>query len=116
MRIIAITIDSANLSTKYLSAIKKYSGLGFNEVKNKIQNNNYLAETDGDYLDKLQELKSLIDDLTKSGASVKIFDSDPYAEGVTQFEEISYEEFINNINRLNEILEEIKDLDDELSK
>lgn len=115
MGIIAITIDSINPSTKYLSLIKRYSNLGLIDIREKIQNNNYLAETDGDDPDKLQELKSLIDELTKAGASVKIYDSDPYGEGITQLEEISYEEFINNINRLKEILEEIKDLDDELS-
>ncbi|WP_175073852.1 hypothetical protein [Terribacillus sp. AE2B 122] len=114
MGIIAITIDSIDPSTKYLSLIKRYSNLGLIDIRKKIQNNNYLAETDGDDPDKLQELKSLIDELTKAGASVKIYDSDPYGEGLKQFEEISYEEFINNINRLKEILEEIKDLDDEL--
>ena len=73
------------------------------------------AETDANDIDDMENLKGLVDNLLKLGAEVKIFDSDEYGEGIFDYQEISYGEFINNIDRLKEIMEELQDYDDALS-
>lgn len=45
----------------------------------------------------MEDLKELVDTLLKLGADVKIFDSDEYGEAIFDYQEISYDEFINNI-------------------
>jgi hypothetical protein len=47
--------------------------------------------------------------------TVKMFDSDEYGERIFDYQEISYDEFINNIDRLKEIMEELQDYNDALS-
>ncbi|MFS0636849.1 hypothetical protein AB1K84_13175 [Mesobacillus foraminis] len=74
-----------------------------------------IAETDANDPDDMPNFKKLVDDLIKLGATVKIYDSDEYGEGVFDYQEISHEEFINNIIRLQEILEELRDSDDNLA-
>nr|WP_282067611.1 hypothetical protein [Bacillus pumilus] len=46
---------------------------------------------------------------------MKIFDSDEYGEGIFNYQESSYDELINNIERLKEVMEELQDCDDAMS-
>ncbi|MCU5102062.1 hypothetical protein [Bacillus thuringiensis] len=108
----AIKISSNGLFSKYVVPLRKYTGLGITEIKNKIENKDFFAETDAN---DMENLKGLVDNLLKLGAEVKIFDSDEYGEGIFDYQEISYGEFINNIDRLKEIMEELQDYDDALS-
>ncbi|MEH6949675.1 hypothetical protein V7068_22060 [Bacillus sp. JJ634] len=112
---IAITISPNGEFNKYLVPLRKFTGLGITEIKNKIENIDFFAETDANDIDDMQNLKELVDNLLKLGAEVKIYDSDEYGEGIFDYQEISHEEFINNINRLKEIMEELQDYDDNLA-
>ncbi|MCE7036702.1 hypothetical protein [Bacillus cereus] len=111
----AIKISSNSLFSKCVVPLRKYTGLGITEIKNKIENKDFFAETDANDIDDMENLKGLVDNLLKLGAEVKIFDSDEYGEGIFDYQEISYGEFINNIDRLKEIMEELQDYDDALS-
>ncbi|HDR4364574.1 TPA: hypothetical protein ACKU3G_000949 [Bacillus cereus] len=86
----AITISSNGPFSKCVVPLRKYTGLGITEIKNKIENKDFFAETDAN-------------------------DIDEYGEGIFDYQEISYGEFINNIDRLKEIMEELQDYDDALS-
>ena len=97
------------------STIKKVHWFRNYRDKNKIENKRFFAETDANDIDDMENLKGLVDNLLKLGAEVKIFDSDEYGEGIFDYQEISYGEFINNIDRLKEIMEELQDYDDALS-
>lgn len=112
---IAIKISPNEELNKYLVPLRKFTGLGIAEVKNKIKNNGIFAETDANDIDAMQNLKVLVDNLVKLGAEVKIFDSDEHGKGIFDYQEISHEEFINNIIRLKEIMEELQDYDDKLA-
>lgn len=111
----AIKISSNGLFSKCVVPLRKYTSLGITEIKNKIENKDFFAETDANDIDDMENLKGLVDNLLKLGAEVKIFDSDEYGEGIFDYQEISYGEFINNIDRLKEIMEELQDYDDALS-
>ncbi|PJZ02044.1 hypothetical protein [Bacillus vallismortis] len=112
---IAIKISYNGSFNKCVVPLRKYTGLGITEIKNKIENKDFIAETDANDIDDLENLKGLIDNLLKLGADVKLFDSDEYGEGIFDYQEISYDEFINNIDRLKEIMEELQDYDDAIS-
>ena len=113
---IAIQIRCDDSFNNLVVPLRKYTGLGITDIKNKINNKDYLAETDGNDIDEMERLKGLIDSLMKLGAEVKIFDSDQYGEGIFDFQQITYEEFINSIDRLKEITEELQDFDDAVSE
>ncbi|SDN08713.1 hypothetical protein SAMN04488137_3447 [Fictibacillus solisalsi] len=115
MSTMAIKILPDGPVSKYIVPIRKSTGLGITDIKNKIENKDLLAETDADDIDEMENLKDLVDDLIKLGANVKIFDSDEFGQGTFNYQEISYEEFKNNIGRLKEILEELQDYDDAVS-
>jgi len=108
----AIKVSSNDIFSKCVVPIRKYTGLGITEIKNKIENKDFFAETDANDIDDMENLKGLVDNLLKLGAEVKIFDSDEYGEGVFNYQEIPFGEFINNIDRLREIMEELQDYDD----
>ena len=110
----AIKISSNGLFSKCVVPLRKYTGLGITEIKIKLKTKIF-AETDANDIDDMENLKGLVDNLLKLGAEVKIFDSDEYGEGIFDYQEISYGEFINNIDRLKEIMEELQDYDDALS-
>ena len=112
----AVRITQEGPANNLMVLLRKYNGLGLTEIKNIINNKDYLAETDGNDIDEMARLKGLIDGLMKLGAEVKIFDSDQYGEGIYNFQQISYEEFINSIDRLKEITEELQDFDDAVSE
>ncbi|WP_026593070.1 hypothetical protein [Bacillus sp. UNC437CL72CviS29] len=112
---IAIKISPNGPFNKYAVSLRKYTGLGVTEIKNKIENKDFFAETDANDIDDMENLKGLVDNLLKLGAEVKIFASDEYGEGIFNYQEISYDEFINNIDRLKEIMGELQDYDDALS-
>lgn len=84
-------------------------------MKSKIKNKDFFAETDANDIDNMENLKGLVDNLLKLNADVKIFDRDEYGERIFSYQEISYDEFINNIDRLKEIMEELQDIDDATS-
>ncbi|MDM5186303.1 hypothetical protein QUF99_02385 [Bacillus sp. DX4.1] len=63
----------------------------------------------------MENLKELVDNLLKLGAEVEIFDSDEYGKGVFDYQEISHQEFMNNIDQLKEIIEELQNYDDALA-
>lgn len=111
----AIKISSNDPIGKYIVPLRKYTGLGITEIKNKVENKDFCAETDANDIDDMENLKGLIDNLLTLGAEIKIFDSDEYGEGIFKYQEISYSEFINNIDRLKEIMEELQDYDDALT-
>ena len=81
-----------------------------------MENKDFFAETDANDIDNMEILKELVDHLLNLGAVVKIYDSDEYGEGIFDYQEIPYEEFINNIDRLKEIMEELQDYDDAMSE
>ncbi|SNT17291.1 hypothetical protein SAMN05444672_10859 [Bacillus sp. OK838] len=111
----AIKISTNAPFSKCVVPLRKYTGLGITDIKNKIENNDFFAETDSNDIDDMESLKGLVDNLLKLGSEVKIFDSDEYGEGIFDYQEISYDEFINNIDRLKEIMEELQDYNDALS-
>lgn len=113
---IAIKIRINNPFNKFVVPLRKYTGLGIADIKNKIENKDFFTETDANDLEDMEKLKRLVDILLNLGAEVSIFDSDEFGEGIFDYQEISYEEFINNLNRLKEIMEELKDHDDALSE
>ncbi|MED4839960.1 hypothetical protein P9695_06380 [Weizmannia sp. CD-2023] len=112
---IAIKLAADSQLSKYIIPLRKYTGLGISEIKSKIENNDLLAASDANNIDDMESLKSLVDILMKLGTEVKIFDSDKYGEGIFEYQEISYDEFTNNIERLKEISEELQDYDDAIS-
>ncbi|GAA0306161.1 hypothetical protein GGQ92_002889 [Gracilibacillus halotolerans] len=109
---IAINISPNSPFNKCILLLRRYTGLGITEIKSKIENKDFFAETDANDLDNMENLKELVDNLLKLNANLKIFDSNEYGEGIFNYQEISYNEFINNINRLKEIMEELQDYDD----
>ncbi|MBA4538842.1 hypothetical protein H1Z61_17365 [Bacillus aquiflavi] len=111
----AIKISSNGTFSKCVVPLRKYTCLGIAEIKNKIENKDFFAETDANDIDDMENLKGLVDNLLKLGAEVRIFDSDEYGEGIFDYQEISYDQFINNIDRLKEIMEELQDDDDAMS-
>lgn len=112
---IAIKISPNSPFSKCLVPLRKYTGLGINEIKSKIENKELFAETDANDIDNMENLKGLVDNLLMLDADVKIFDSDEHSEGIFNFQEIPYDQFINNIDRLKEIMEELQDYDDAMS-
>ncbi|MDM5201094.1 hypothetical protein QUF79_24015 [Fictibacillus enclensis] len=100
---------------KYIVPIRKLTGLGNTDIKTKIENNDFFAETDADDMVEMEGLKGLVESLIKLGANVKIFDSYEFSQGTFNYQEISYKEFNNNIGRLKEITEELQDYDDAVS-
>lgn len=112
---IAIKVSTNSPFSKCVVPIRKYTGLGIKEIKSKIENSDFFADTDANDIDNMENLKGLVDNLLKINADVKIFDSDEYGEGIFNYQEISYDEFINNIERLKEITEELQDYDDAIS-
>lgn len=111
----AIKISTTGPLIKCVLPLRKYTGLGITDIKNKIKNKEFFAKTDANDIDDMENLKGLVDNLLKLGAEVKIFDSDEYREGIFDYQEISYDEFNNNIDRLKEIMEELQDYNDALS-
>ncbi|MEY8755740.1 hypothetical protein AB9M93_14865 [Peribacillus frigoritolerans] len=111
----AIKITTNGSVSECVVPLRKYTGLAITDIKNKIENIDFFAETDANDIDDMENLKGLVDNLMKLGAEVKIFDSDEYIEGIFDYQEISYDEFINNIDRLKEIMEELQDYNDALS-
>ncbi|MEW6980976.1 hypothetical protein QQS15_18135 [Bacillus pumilus] len=113
---LAIKISPQGPTNKLVVPLRKYTGLGITEIKDKMENKDFFAETDANDIDNMEILKELVDHLLNLGAVVNIYDSDEYGEGVFDYQEISYEEFINNIDRLKEIMEELQDYDDAMSE
>lgn len=112
---IAIKISSKDPINKYVLPLRKYTGLGITDIKSGIENKDFFSETDANDIDSMESLKELVDALLNLGADVKIFDSDEYGEGIFNYQEISYDELINSIERLKEIMEELRDYDDAIS-
>ncbi|NPC91701.1 hypothetical protein HOO54_05480 [Bacillus sp. WMMC1349] len=112
---ICMKIIPDNKLNKYAVPLRKYTNLGISQIKNKIEHNEVLAETHAKDFDELEKLKELINKLLDLGAKVKIFDNDIYGERDYNYQEISYEEFNNTINRLKEIAEDLQDYDDAIS-
>lgn len=112
---IAIKVSPNSPFIKCVVPLREYTGLGINEIKSNIETKGFLAETDANDFDNMESLKGLVDTLLKLDADVKIFDSDKYGEGIFDYQEISYDEFINSIDRLKEIMEELQDYDDAMS-
>ncbi|MDG5471400.1 hypothetical protein P6709_06545 [Jeotgalibacillus sp. ET6] len=112
---IAINISSNSPFNMCIQPLRRYTGLGITEIKSKIENKDFFAETDANDLDNMENLKELVDNLLKLNADVKIFDNDEYGEGIFNYQEISYNEFINNIDRLKDINEELQDYNDATS-
>lgn len=108
---IAIKISFMGPIIKCAAPLRNYTGLGIAEIKNKIENKNFFAETDTNDIDEMEKLKGLVDNLLKLGADVNIFDSDICG---VDYQDISYNEFKNNIERLKEIKEELQNYDDVL--
>jgi hypothetical protein len=112
---LAIKISTNRPFNKCVVHLRVYTGLGITDIKSIIENKDFLAETDANDIDEMEKLRELVDNLLKSGAEVKLFDSDKFGERIFDYQEISYDEFINNIDRLKEIMEELQDFDDALS-
>ncbi|MDM5155476.1 hypothetical protein QUF88_17210 [Bacillus sp. DX1.1] len=112
---VAIRISPNGSLNKYIVLLRKYTSLGITEIKNKIENKDFFAETDANDTDEMEDLKELVDNLLKLGAEVEIFDSDEYSKGVFDYQEISHQEFMNNIDQLKEIIEELQNYDDALA-
>ncbi|MGE7184015.1 hypothetical protein ACQKKK_08410 [Peribacillus sp. NPDC006672] len=111
----AIKISTNGPFSKCVVPLRKYTGLGITDIKNKIENKDFIAETDADDIDNLENLKGVVDNLLKLGAEVRIFESDEFGEGIFNYQDISYDEFINNIDRFKKIMEELQDYNDVLS-
>lgn len=111
---IAIKISPNDALHTYIVPLRKYTNLGITDIKNKIENEDCFAETDANDIDDMQNLKGLVDNLLKLGAKVKLFESDEYGDGIFDYQEISHQEFMNHMNRLKEIMEELQDYDDAL--
>lgn len=112
---VAIKISPNGALHTYIVPLRKYTGLGITDIKNKIENEDCFAETDANDIDDMQKLKGLVDNLLNLGAKVKLFESDEYGEGIFDYQEISHQVFINHINRLKEIMKELRDYDDALA-
>ncbi|WP_035431936.1 hypothetical protein [Bacillus sp. UNC322MFChir4.1] len=112
---IAIKISHNDALHTYIVPLRKYTGLGITDIKNKIENEECFAKTDANDIDDMQNLKGLVDNLLKLGTKVKIFESDECGEGSFDYQEISHQEFMNHMNRLKEIMEELQDYDDALA-
>lgn len=95
--------------------LRKHTDLSITDIKHKIENKDFFAETNANDIDDMEELKVLVDHLLKLGAEVNIFDSNKYGEMVFEYQEISYDEFIHTIDRLKEVMEELQDVSDTLS-
>lgn len=110
---IAIQLIPNGKTNQFLIPFRKYTNLGITEIKTKMENKDFFAETDANDLDDMRRLGELVHDLLQLGVKVKIFDSDVYGEGIFQYQEITYQEFMNNMNQLKEIMEELQDYDDD---
>nr|WP_272932673.1 hypothetical protein [Virgibacillus halodenitrificans] len=111
----AIKIILNGTFSKRVVPLRKYTDLGIKEMKNKIESREFLAETDANDVGEMGKLKDLVNNLLKLKAKVEIFDSDRYAEGIFNYQQISYDEFMNSVDRLKEITKELQDCDDALS-
>ncbi|EEM02878.1 hypothetical protein [Bacillus pseudomycoides] len=98
----------------YIAPLRKYTSLAIIEIKNKIANRDFIAETYANDLDNMEKLKELIDNLLDLGAEIKIFESDEYGKA-GDYQKISHQEFMNSIEQLKEIMEELQDYDDALA-
>lgn len=110
---IAIQLIPNGKTNQFLIPFRKYTNLGITEIKTKMENKDFFAKTDANNLDDMRRLGELVHDLLQLGVKVKIFDSDVYGEGIFQYQEITYQEFMNNMNQLQEIMEELQDYDDD---
>ncbi|WP_195782951.1 hypothetical protein [Priestia megaterium] len=95
--------------------VRKHTDLSITDIKRKIENKDFFAETNANDIDDMEELKVLVDHLLRLDADVNIFDSDTYGERVFEYQEISYDEFIHTIDRLKEVMEELQDVNNALS-
>ncbi|WP_243523177.1 hypothetical protein [Bacillus pseudomycoides] len=98
----------------YIVPLRKYTSLAIIEIKNKIENKDFIAKTDANDLDDMEKLKELVDNLLELGAEINIFESDEYGKA-GEYQKISHQEFMNSIEQLKEIMEELQDYDDALA-
>lgn len=62
MRKIAIKISSNRPFSKYVAPLRRYMGLGITEIKNKIVDKDFFAETDANDIDRLKEIMEELQD------------------------------------------------------
>lgn len=98
----------------YIAPLRKYTSLAIIEIKNKIENKDFIAETDANDLDDMEKLKELVDNVLGLGGEIKIFESDEYGKA-DEYQKISHQEFIDSIEQLKEITKELQDYDDALA-
>lgn len=118
MAIVQLKISNDVNKLKYISIIRKFDrSLSIGELKQKIDNNDFVIEYDilkydiSEYLkeiDRKEQIANLVNDLIKAGAKLEIyFDGD----------ELSLEMFYNYLNRLREIeLEVEEDIEQETAE
>nr|WP_238158804.1 hypothetical protein [Priestia megaterium]MDH3170568.1 hypothetical protein [Priestia megaterium] len=82
---IAIKTSFNGSVNKGIVLLRKHTCLGITEIKHKIENKDFFAETDANDIDDMGKLKVLVDNLLKLGAEVKLFDSDKCGEMVFDY-------------------------------
>lgn len=105
---ILVLIENDNNIKKYLMTIKKYTNLGFGEIKNRVESGSTIMECElFDDEDNDRKLKHLVIDLVNLGAKVHIYDGK-----VSKDNEMTVEHLKNRFNRFKEIQEQNQELDD----
>lgn len=87
-------IKNDNSITKYLTTIKKFTNLGFGEIKNRVESGNTIMECElFNDEDDDRKLKQLVIDLVNIGAKVQLYDGK-----VSIDNEMTVEHLMNRIN------------------
>lgn len=105
---IFMTLQSES-NSNLLMTIKKHTGLGLSEIKNRIGNNKPLIEVSFANSDEMEKIKDIIEDLNKHNAKFKLFEQDEDYK-----EELPLEHFMNSFEMSRQIVEDRERMDDSL--
>lgn len=104
MRILVKIVQDDNLN-RYLMFVKKFTGLGISEIRDKLMNGQEVAAFDS--FDEGEKVREFIDGIEKLGGTVKLYEFDG-----DRTEVLSLDHFNNLIDRNDQIREEQQDFTD----
>lgn len=87
MREIKFTILKDGNTMKYIPLIKKMLNRPLSEIRERLNNNDYMDTCRIDNIDGLRQMNDLIEELRKKGAEIMLYENDRRVE----------QEFLNNI-------------------
>lgn len=97
------SISNSNL----LMIIKKHTGLGISEIRDRISNDKPLMEVNFVNNVEMEKMKDIVEDLIKYNANFKLFEQDEDYK-----EELPLEHFMNSFEMSRQIAEDRERMDD----